>query len=117
MAHSENKVKRVVVVTGSTQGIGKAIALNLIQQGNTVIFTDINKEILYKAKKETAKLERDCSFYILYVSNPTEVKKTVSLILQKNKKINILVNSAGIAAFRKIEDVTDECLDRMLEVN
>lgn len=83
MAHRVNKVKRVVVVTGSTQGISKAIALNLIQQGNPIIFTDVNKEILSKAKKDTAELERDCSFYILDVPNPTEVKKSKPEITKK----------------------------------
>ncbi len=116
MIDSNNK-KRIVLVTGSAQGIGKAIAINLIKQGNTVIFTDINKGILYETQKEVEELKKNCSFYILDVSKSDEVKEIVNIIWKKYKRIDILVNNAGITAFGKIEDVNDEMLDRMLEVN
>jgi 3-oxoacyl-[acyl-carrier protein] reductase len=113
---NSNEEKRVVIVTGAAQGIGKSITLKLIKQGNIVILIDINKEQLNETEKEMRKLG-ECSSYTLDVSEPVEVKKTVSLILHERGRIDILVNNAGIAAFGSIEDVTDELLDRVLAVN
>jgi len=115
--HSGDEGKRVAIVTGSAQGIGKAIALKLIKQGNIVILTDIDNEQLHKTEGEIKKLGGDCSSCILDISNSAEVKKTVDTILCNRGRIDILVNNAGIAAFGKIEDVTDKLLDRMLSVN
>ena len=111
-----NKVKRVAVVTGAAQGIGKAITLKLIEQGNIVVLTDVNKEQLHKTEAEMKKFG-ECSSFPLDVSKPAEVKKTVKLILRDRGRIDILINNAGIAAFGKIEDVTDEMLDNVLAVN
>jgi 3-oxoacyl-[acyl-carrier protein] reductase len=112
-----NKKKRVALVTGSASGIGKAIGFNLIKKGHKVIFTDIDKESLHKTENELSNSKKDCSFLTLDVSNPAEVRKTVSLVLKKYSRIDVLINNAGIAAFGEIGDVTDKMLDRMLGVN
>ena len=109
--------KKVVVVTGAAQGIGKAISLKLLKQGNIVVLTDINREQLNETEKKLSELGRECSFFALDVSKSLEVKKAVKEIIRERGRIDILVNNAGIAAFCKIEDVTDELLDRMLAVN
>jgi 3-oxoacyl-[acyl-carrier protein] reductase len=109
--------KKVVVVTGAAQGIGKAISLKLLKQGNIVVLTDINKEQLHETEKTLSELGRECSSFALDVSKSLEVKKAVKEIIRERGRIDILVNNAGIAAFCKIEDVTDELLDRMLAVN
>jgi 3-oxoacyl-[acyl-carrier protein] reductase len=109
--------KKVVVVTGAAQGIGKAISLKLLKQGNIVVLTDINKEQLHETEKTLSELGRECSSFALDVSKSLEVKKAVKEIMRERGRIDILVNNAGIAAFCKIEDVTDELLDRMLAVN
>jgi 3-oxoacyl-[acyl-carrier protein] reductase len=109
--------KKVVVVTGAAQGIGKAISLKLLKQGNIVVLTDINKEQLHETEKTLSEMGRECSSFALDVSKSLEVKKAVKEIIRERGRIDILVNNAGIAAFCKIEDVTDELLDRMLAVN
>lgn len=117
MIHDGNENKRVVVVTGAAQGIGKAISLKLLKQGNIVVLTDINEEQLHKTKEKMKEFGRECSSFTLDVSNPSEVKRAVNEILRERGRIDILVNNAGIAAFCKLEDVTDELLDKMLAVN
>jgi len=59
----------------------------------------------------------DSSYYVVDVSNSVEVKETIDLIMSKMGRVDILVNNVGIGAFGKIEDVTDELLDKVLEVN
>jgi len=51
MKHSDNKGKRVILVTGAAQGIGKAIAFKFIKGGNNVILVDIKKKQLYKKRR------------------------------------------------------------------
>lgn len=110
------KEKKVVIVTGAAQGIGKAVARKLLEQGNFVILTDINREQLHETEQEMKKVG-DCSSCVLNVAEPDEVKKTVESILHERGRIDILINNAGIAAFGTIEDVTNELLDKILAVN
>jgi len=110
-------LRRLVVVTGAAQGIGKAIALKLRNQGAAVVLTDINKELLHETELEMRKSGQECSSYCLDVSRPGEVKKVVEAILDESGRIDVLVNNAGIAAFGGLQDVTDELLDKVLAVN
>lgn len=114
---SSSKRKRIVLVTGAAQGIGKAIAIKFLEQGESIILTDVKEEQLKKATKEISNLKGDSSYYILDVSKSAEVEKTVDLIINKMGRIDILINNAGMGVFGEIEDVTDELLDEVLKIN
>jgi 3(or 17)beta-hydroxysteroid dehydrogenase len=82
---------KVALVTGAAYGIGKAIASLLAEQGAKVIIADINE----KAGIQTAK-EIGGQFMKLDVSNEENWKEVTQAILKKYKKLNIVVNNAGI---------------------
>ncbi len=117
MIQSKFKIKRTALITGAAQGIGKAIALKLIRNGDSVIITDVDSDKLKKTVEEIKKISSDCSSYIVDVSKPDEIKKVINLIVNDRGRIDILINNAGIAAFGGIEDVTNEILDKMIDVN
>jgi 3-oxoacyl-[acyl-carrier protein] reductase len=110
-------MNRVAIVTGAAQGIGKAVARKLVEQGNIVVLTDIHTERLHKTEEELIELGGECYSFTLDVSRSGEVKKTVAVVEQERGRIDILVNNAGITAFGNLEDVTDELLDEVLAVN
>ncbi|MCK5288412.1 MAG: SDR family NAD(P)-dependent oxidoreductase, partial [Candidatus Omnitrophica bacterium] len=109
----ENKV---VVVTGAAQGIGKEIALGFAKQKATVIIFDLNEEALKETQKEL-NVYTDCSYYLVNVTNTSEVEETVNKIIDKFTKIDILVNNAGITKDNLVLRLSDDDWDKVIAVN
>jgi NAD(P)-dependent dehydrogenase (short-subunit alcohol dehydrogenase family) len=109
---------KVAIVTGSARGIGKEIALRLAAEGASVIISDIN----FDAARETAK-EIERSFKTKVSPIQTDVKKTgeihslVKSTVRDFGRIDILVNNAGIMYPTKVEDISEEEWDEVLDVN
>lgn len=81
-----------ILITGASDGIGKAMALKFIELNNTVIAVARNRE----------KLEKICSVsshfvpYVCDISNPQALDELIVFIQQKHPDINILINNAAI---------------------
>ncbi len=82
-------MNKVIVITGSRQGIGRYLAEYYLNKGFVVIGCD-----LFETDLEHLNYEHFC----LDVANENEVKKMVSKIAKKYKRIDYLVNNAGIAS-------------------
>ena len=107
----ENKV---VLITGGSRGIGKAIGRLFAQNGAQVIITSKNGKLLKKAS-----VEINNSFCIMgNVKNEKDVKQIVTKTIKKFKKIDILINNAGILPEMKpLHKITEnEWLD-IIDVN
>jgi 3-oxoacyl-[acyl-carrier protein] reductase len=87
---------RVALVTGSAQGIGKAIALTLAEAGADVALTDRRYEQLELVAKQIEGLGRKALKFCVDVSEAEAVKEMVDRIIEAWGKIDILVNNAGI---------------------
>ena len=89
------KNKRALVC-GSTQGIGKAIALELALMGANVTLVARNEEALKKAKAElnTDKGQQH-SYIAVDFSQPEELRKAVNHYIERQGTVNILVNNTG----------------------
>jgi 3-oxoacyl-[acyl-carrier protein] reductase len=89
------KNKRALVC-GSTQGIGKAVAIELALLGANVTLVARNEESLKKVKAElnTDKGQQH-SYIAVDFSNPEELKKLVEMYIERQGTINILVNNTG----------------------
>jgi 3-oxoacyl-[acyl-carrier protein] reductase len=110
---------QVALITGSTAGIGKAIAKKLAEEGAQVILLGTNvdrgKEAVEEIQNSTG---RHCaSFYPVDVSNTTAVDDVLKEILSKSPKIDILINNAGITRDQLLMKMTEEDWDRVLDVN
>ena len=107
----ENKV---VLITGGSRGIGKAIGRLFAQHGAQVIITSKNGKLLKKAS-----VEINGSFCIMgNVKNEKDVKQIVTKTIKKFKKIDILINNAGVLPEMKpLHKITEkEWLD-IIDVN
>ncbi|MDD3375530.1 MAG: 3-oxoacyl-[acyl-carrier-protein] reductase [Candidatus Omnitrophica bacterium] len=107
----------VVLITGSARGIGKEIALAFANQGATVIISDINGESCEKtvAELKTAKLEADS--FPCDVTNLSAVEEMMNKILDKYKRIDILINNAGITKDNLFLRMKEEDWDAVIKVN
>lgn len=108
----ENKV---IIVTGSTTGIGKAIAKRCIVEGAKVVLNgleeDWGKQVLDELGNENAVL------HIEDISNDDADKRLVELAIKTFGKLDAVVNNAAIVASSNIETTDKNFLRRLLEVN
>lgn len=110
---------KVAVISGGATGIGKAIACRLGQEGATVALFDIDKMSLKKTVEEFKKKNISVKGYLTDISNEEQVSKAITQVEKEWKKIDILVNSAGIVGptSTKIIDFSGSDFDKVYEVN
>jgi len=107
----------VAIVTGAGSGIGQASALRLAQEGATVICADINE----MSAKATAELivARDgrATSAALDISDSTACDELVDRTVSDFGSVDILVNNAGVNLPGVFHEVSNETIDRTLNVN
>ena len=111
-------MNKVVIVTGASRGIGRNIATTLAKKGYIVI-ANYNKsenkaiELQQNLKKENIKID----IFKADVSNRDEVKKLVQFVINKYKKIDCVINNAGIDQVKMFLDITDADWNNMISNN
>ena len=108
---------QVAIVTGAAQGIGKAIALRLAQEGADIAMADINQQRAEATAAEIRAIGRRVHSARVDVSAPGEVQAFVAASIAQLGKIDILVNNAGIAKAQPFLEVTQENWDRHLKIH
>ena len=107
---------KIALVTGGSYGIGFAIAEGFAKAGATIVFNDINQELVDKGLKSYQEAGIPAHGYVCDVTNEDAVNALVQTIEQEVGVVDILVNNAGIikripmvdmsaADFRKVIDV------------
>jgi len=96
---------KVSVVTGAGSGIGKEVSIKLSDLGSTVILIGRSKKVTDLEKKIKKK---NVASYICDLSDEQSVKNLYKKIIKKYKKIDILINSAGVTASGNIDNTTSE---------
>ena len=92
---------RVAIVTGAAQGIGKAVADKLAEEGATVVGVDVQKGTTIQAD----------------VSKEDDVRRMVEDAVAEHGKLDVLVNVAAIVPFTPWDDVTFDEWRRIMSVN
>lgn len=109
---------KCAIVTGSSNGIGRSIALKLAEEGAYII---VNYNSDKKAAEETLEIIRKnhgyAEIYRADVSNYTQVKKLVEFAIDTYGKVDILVNNAGISKVGLFMDFNEEQWDSLINVN
>jgi len=105
---------RVAVVTGSTQGIGLAIAKRLAKEGVKVVVTSRNIDKVNEAVAEIKNDGGEAFGLKCNVTNREEVKILGEKIIEKYGSIDILINNAGITKDSSFKKMTDEQWDEVL---
>lgn len=108
----ENKT---ALVTGSTAGIGLAIASTLAQEGVTVILNGRTKDRIDQAKDQIHKIWPEAK--LIGVVADFSKKEEISKLIEEIESVDILVNNVGIFEPRPFEEISDEEWTHMLDVN
>ncbi|MDZ7835370.1 MAG: 3-oxoacyl-[acyl-carrier-protein] reductase [Alkalibacterium sp.] len=108
--------KKVVIVTGSSRGIGKAIAASFLKQGHTVIVNG-RKELSAELMDYFNGLGGKAHPIIGDISDETFVKRMIKETKKTFKKIDVLVNNAGLTKDNLLIRMSEEDFDSTLTVN
>ena len=111
-------MQRVAIVTGASRGIGREIAKTLARKGIKVI-ANYNKseEKAIELQKELEKENIKIDIFKADVSKRQEVKKLIQYTLEKYKKIDILINNAGISEYKLFTEESDEDWNKIINNN
>jgi len=108
---------KVAIVTGSGQGIGKGIALELAKEGAKVVVSDINQENIDRTVDEIKSLGSDAVGVKADVSNIENVNQLVKSTIKEFGRVDILINNAGIYPFKPLTEMEENEWDKVLDVN
>lgn len=109
--------QKVALVTGGANGIGKAIVMELAQQGCHVAIADIDLESAQNTAKAVGKLGRKAIAIKADISNADDVKHMISETLEKFETIHILVNNAGITRDNLLMRMSEDEWDTVIQIN
>lgn len=111
-------MKKTIIVTGGSRGIGAAIVNLLAKEGHNVILNyNKSEEIAKKIQEESTNKGYHVEIFKADVSKREEVKKLVDFTIQKFKKIDVLINNAGISQTKLFTDITEEDWNTMLNID
>src|SRR5438874_12226202 len=117
MGHRRSIAGSRVLITGASQGIGRALALLAAQQGAQVLATARNDDLLRQLSQEksgnSGRIETLCAD----VTSPTDRQAMIAAMQQRFGGLDILVNNAGIGATGHFAEADEDRLRSIFEVN
>ena len=110
--------KKIILVTGSSRGIGLATAIRFAEEGGTVILHGPeDSDELNNAHKQVLKLNPDCYKIPCELSNSTAIRAMFDKIESRFGRLDILVNNAATQNAVRFLDLAEENWDHVLAVN
>lgn len=110
--------KKVVFITGGSRGIGKAIALKFAKEGYNIVTNYVSDITDVEAlKREFNNLGVESLIYKADVTNMEQIENIVKEVIEKFRKIDVLVNNAGITKDNLLMRMSEEEFDKVIEVN
>lgn len=104
-------MSKVIVITGGSEGLGKAIAKRLIKDNKIIIISN-NEE---KLKKTATEIQ--CDYVVCDVTNYKQIENAIDTILKKYINIDILINNAGVWLEGNLTENTFEKISNCIDVN
>ena len=117
-AATPSRQGKVILVTGGTGGLGRAVSLAFLGEGATVVVTYRKKEELDALKAASGAAGQRLDGHPADVTDRAAVQQLVASIRQGHERLDVLVNAVGsFAGGKKLWEQDPEVLDRMLDVN
>ncbi len=109
--------EHIAIVTGSTRGIGKEIALGFARAGAAVMICGRNAESAKTVSDDFKKQGLESDSFECDVTSRRSVEEMLNKILDKYKRVDILVNNAGITKDNLLVKMTENDWDAVIDVN
>lgn len=117
--NGKNQKSHVAIVTGAAQGIGKAIALHLAEDGFSICVNDLesNQTAIEKVVESIRALGREAYGHAADVSKLVEVEGLVSSCIEKLGPLDVMVANAGITEVQPLLIMKEYHMRRMIDIN
>jgi 3-oxoacyl-[acyl-carrier protein] reductase len=116
-AQAQRLLGKVSIITGAAQGIGLATALKFAQEGAIVIVCDVKPAAVDAAVAQCQALGAKAQGFVVDVTQRAMVDAAVKAVLDTHGRIDVLVNNAGITQDARLQKMTLEQFDRVIDVN
>ena len=114
----EVKANKVALVTGSSRGIGRAIAIELAKNGNNIVVNnDKNHQEGFEVVNEIERLGQRAIYIQADVSDFNQVETMIEKIINEFCRIDIMINNAGITRDKKLVNMDIDQWNRVISVN
>jgi 3-oxoacyl-[acyl-carrier protein] reductase len=108
---------KVAVITGAASGIGRKTAQMMGERGALLVIADTQEKKGEEIAKKFISENITAEFFKVDVSDPVQVKKLFSKTIFNHKKIDFLINCAGICQMTSIPEISPDEWDKILSVN
>ncbi len=108
---------KVCIVTGAGQGIGEATALKFAREGAVVIVCDVKQAQVDAVAQACRDAGAQADGYVMDVTDRARVDAVVAEVIATRGRIDVLVNNAGITQDARLQKMTLEQFDRVIDVN
>ena len=109
---------KIALVTGGSQGLGRAIALKLAENGADIAIVYVGPEApAEQTRKDIEALGRRALLYVCDVRDEAAVNETVAAVKKDLGQVDILVNNAGVTRDTLMVSMKDEDYDMVLDIN
>ncbi|OVE77842.1 3-oxoacyl-ACP reductase [bacterium F16] len=112
MADYTDLKNKIVLITGGSRGLGRAMAEAFVAQGSTVIITGRNQDTLSSAAEEIGAEGVVCD-----MTQSEDLSRLVEHIKVTYGRLDVLINNAGIHSKKPALDVTDDDFRQIIETN
>lgn len=112
-----NLQNKVVVITGASKGIGKAIALAMSAEKSTVALLARSENELLDIKNSIENSGGFCSVFVGDITDENFVNNSINSIIQQFGTIDIVVNNAGFGIFKNADETTVNDWDSVFDTN
>ncbi|HXF44987.1 MAG TPA: 3-oxoacyl-ACP reductase FabG [Burkholderiaceae bacterium] len=108
---------KVAIITGAAQGIGFATARKFLDEGAIVAVADVKPDAVQAAARELKRNGEAVAGFAVDVTKRPQIDAMVEAVKRRWGRIDVLVNNAGITQDARLQKMTDEQFDRVIEVN
>ena len=118
MNSAEFYKNKVVLITGASMGIGKELALQVLQNGGKVTITGRNEARLIAVQDEFQEYSEKLLIHKGNVANYENVVELIEKIILHFGRLDVLINNAGMSTdFGELEIITDKVVDEIIDTN
>ncbi len=107
---------QIVLISGASRGIGRAIAQGFAERGATVVITGRTAETVEATARELSGVGT-VGAKVCDVADPQAITRTVEEVIAEHRRIDTLVNCAGVNKRMNVEDYTEEVYDFITNIN
>jgi hypothetical protein len=109
--------KKVAIVSGAGSGIGKEVALAFARKKYLVVIAEIDSLSGRQTADEISEIGEEAVFVKTDVSKVDEVEQLVEFVFEKYRKIDVLINNAGLSEFCDVFELDEQQWDRVIDTN